>query len=93
MISLADRVVKVAGITTRPDEAWMARNLTDWEGGALQGKQYLITNRDTKLLVRFEFVSGRRESSLNGGLGSILLNNSIFEQRGNAAIVKRKEGR
>ena len=49
----------------------MARNLTDWEGGALQGKQYLITNRDTKLLVRFEFVSGRRESSLNGGLGSV----------------------
>jgi hypothetical protein len=32
VIGLADRVVKVAGITTRPDEAWMlqmARNLTD----------------------------------------------------------------
>ena len=32
VISLADRVVKIAGITTRPDEAWMlqmARNLTD----------------------------------------------------------------
>jgi hypothetical protein len=32
VISLADRVVQVAGITPRPDEAWMpqaARNLID----------------------------------------------------------------
>src|ERR1700692_1564504 len=32
LISLADRAVKIAGITTRPDEAWMlqiARNVTD----------------------------------------------------------------
>jgi putative transposase len=56
VISLADRVVKVAGITTRPDEAWMlqmARNLTDCGGGALQGKQYLIIDRDTKYSEQF----------------------------------------
>ncbi len=56
VISLADRVVKVAGITTRPDEAWMlqkARNLTDCAGGALQGKQYLIIDRDTKYSEQF----------------------------------------
>ena len=56
VISLADRVVKVAGITTRPDEAWMlqmARNLTDCVGGALQRKQYLIIDRDTKYSDQF----------------------------------------
>jgi Integrase core domain. len=56
VISLADRVVKVAGITTRPDEAWMlqmARNLTDSQGGALQAKQYLIIDRDTKYSEQF----------------------------------------
>jgi putative transposase len=34
VISLADRVVKIAGITTRPGEAWMlqvGRNLSDEE--------------------------------------------------------------
>ena len=38
VISLIDRGVHIAGITTRPDEAWMlqvARNLTDEQGGAL----------------------------------------------------------
>lgn len=36
VISLADRVVHIAAITTRPDEAWMlqaGRNLTDSERG------------------------------------------------------------
>ena len=36
VISLVDRVVQIAGITTRPDEAWMlqvARNLVDEETG------------------------------------------------------------
>ena len=51
MISLADRVVKIAGITTRPDEAWMlqiARNETDSQAGALHAKRYLIIDLDTK---------------------------------------------
>jgi putative transposase len=38
MISLADRVVKIAGITTRPDEPWMvqiARNEIDSQSSTL----------------------------------------------------------
>src|ERR1700704_6623626 len=42
-ISLADRVVNVVGITTRPDEGWIlqiARNVTDSQAGALHSKRY-----------------------------------------------------
>ena len=56
VMSLADRVVGMAGITTRPDEAWMlqaGRNLTDCEGGALRAKQYLIIDRDSKYTAQF----------------------------------------
>jgi hypothetical protein len=56
MISLADRVVKIAGITTRPDESWMlqiARNVTDSQVGALHAKRYLIIDRDTKYSEQF----------------------------------------
>jgi len=56
VISLADRVVHVVGITTRPDERWMlqaARNMVDEGGGALIGKRYLILDRDTKYSKRF----------------------------------------
>src|SRR6266436_4124782 len=45
VISLADRVVNIAGITTRPDDSWMlqiARNETDSAAGALHSKRYLI---------------------------------------------------
>jgi len=48
---IADRVVDIVGITTRPDEAWMlqaSRNLTDSESGAMRGKRYLILDQDTK---------------------------------------------
>src|ERR1700687_4979684 len=51
VISLADRAVQIAGITTRPDEAWMlqvARNLVDEEAAVLRGKRYLIIYRDRK---------------------------------------------
>ena len=51
VISLADRVVDIAGITTRPDESWMlqiARNMTDAQSGALRSKRYLIIDRDAK---------------------------------------------
>jgi len=64
VISIADRVVHVAGITNRPDEAWMlqiGRNLLDAEGGALAGKRYLIVDRDTKYSKRF------RDSIAEGG--------------------------
>jgi hypothetical protein len=48
VMSLADRVVSIAGITTRPDESWMlqiARNVTDSQSGALHAKRYLIIDR------------------------------------------------
>src|ERR1700680_5138529 len=54
--SLVDRVVQIAGITTRPDEAWMlqvARNLVDEEAGVLHAKRYLIIDRDTKYSDQF----------------------------------------
>jgi transposase InsO family protein len=60
VIGLADRVVHVAGITTRPHEAWMlqvGRNLLDDAEGVLRGKRYLIIDRDSKYSLRFrEFV-------------------------------------
>src|SRR5437870_9552900 len=55
-ISLAYRVVKTAGITTRSDESWMlqiARNVTDSQAGALHSKRYLIIDRDTKYSEQF----------------------------------------
>ena len=68
VISLADRVVHIAGITTRPDESWMlqiARNVTDAQSGALYAKRYLIIDRDTKYSKRFrELVEeGQRRQS------------------------------
>jgi transposase InsO family protein len=56
VMSLADRVVAIAGITTRPTEAWMlqaGRNVTDCESGALRAKQYLIIDRDSKYTDQF----------------------------------------
>jgi transposase InsO family protein len=56
VISLADRVVSIVGITTRPDESWMlqiARNVSDSQSGALRAKRYLITDRDTKYSPQF----------------------------------------
>ena len=56
VISLADRVVDIVGITTIPDEAWtlqVGRNLVDAESGAMRGKGYLILDRDTKYTDQF----------------------------------------
>ena len=56
VISLADRIVKVAGITSRPDESWMlqiARNVTDPQVGAMHTKRYLMIDRDTKYSEQF----------------------------------------
>ena len=56
VISLRDRLVEIAGITTRPDESWilqMGRNLTDSEDGGLRAKKYLIIDRDTKYTEQF----------------------------------------
>ena len=56
VISIADRVVDIAGITTRPDEMWMlqvGRTVVDDESGALTSKRYLIVDRDTKYTEQF----------------------------------------
>jgi putative transposase len=61
VMSLADRVVRIVGITTRPDESWMlqiARNITDAQSGALHAKRYLITDRDTKYSEQFRRLIG-----------------------------------
>jgi putative transposase len=50
-MDIANRAVKIAGITPHPDSRWMtqiARNLTDLDDGFLRGKRYLILDRDTK---------------------------------------------
>jgi hypothetical protein len=49
-IDIANRAVKIAGITRHPDSRWMtqiARNLTDLNDGFLRDKRYLILDRDT----------------------------------------------
>jgi len=56
VISLADRIVQILGVTARPDEVWMlqiGRGLTDTESGALRAKRYLIIDRDTKYTEQF----------------------------------------
>jgi putative transposase len=56
VMSLADRVVTIAGITTRLGESWMlqvGRNLIDSQSGALHSKRYLIIDRDTKYSQQF----------------------------------------
>ena len=61
VISLADRIVHIAGITTRPDESWMlqiGRNVIDSQSGALRAKRYLIIDRDTKYSEQFRRLIG-----------------------------------
>ena len=56
VIELASRRVQIAGITTSPDESWMrtvACNLTNYEDGFLNGKRYLIHDRDAKFCAKF----------------------------------------
>jgi putative transposase len=55
-MELKSRRVHFAGCTTNPHEAWMkqmARELTNHEDGFLQGKRYLIMDRDTKFSNSF----------------------------------------
>ena len=56
VLDLATRTVKIAGITSRPDEAWMmqmVRNLTDVEEPFLRRTRFLIMDRDTKYSAAF----------------------------------------
>jgi transposase InsO family protein len=59
VMELKTRRVNFAGCTTHPSEAWMktiARELTNHEDGFLNGKQYLIMDRDTKFCASFRAV-------------------------------------
>ena len=50
------RRVEIAGVTPLPHEAWMqqiARNITMEEWGFLEGRRYLIPDRDTKCTNAF----------------------------------------
>jgi transposase InsO family protein len=61
-IDLASRTVKIAGITTHPQETWMmqmARNLTDAEEPFLRRTRFLIMDRDTKYSAAFRAVLTR----------------------------------
>ena len=56
VMELKTRRVHFAGCTTSPHEAWMkqvARELTNHEDGFLNGKRYLIMDRDTKFCQTF----------------------------------------
>lgn len=59
VIDVATRCVYVAGTTTNPNSEWMAqiaRNLTDSENGFLNGKRFLIIDRDAKYSPRLKSV-------------------------------------
>jgi transposase InsO family protein len=56
VMELATRRVHFAGSTTGPDEGWIkqvARNLTDAEEGSLNGKRFVLMDRDTKFCEAF----------------------------------------
>ncbi len=55
-MELKSRRVHLAGYTTTPNEAWMkqaARELANFEDGFLNGKRYLIMDRDRKFCPSF----------------------------------------
>src|SRR5476649_654841 len=70
VMELATRRVHFAGSTTGPDEAWMkqvARNLTVAEEGFLNGKRYVLMDRDAKFCEPF------RKSLHDAGIESVRL--------------------
>ena len=70
VMELRTRRVHFAGCTTSPDEPWMkqiARELTNFEDGFLNGKQYLIMDRDKKFCPKFQ------EILKNEGVEPVLL--------------------
>jgi putative transposase len=55
-IELSTRRIIIVGITPGPNEVWMmqaGRNLTDADDGFLDGKRFLILDRDTKYSAAF----------------------------------------
>jgi transposase InsO family protein len=58
-MELATRRVHFAGSTANPEEAWMkqvARNLTDAEDGFLNGKCYILMDRDAKFSAAYRAI-------------------------------------
>jgi putative transposase len=56
VMELATRRVQFAGCTCNPDGPWMkqiAKNLTACDDGFLNGKKYLLMDRDTKFTAEF----------------------------------------
>jgi hypothetical protein len=56
VMKLKTRTVEIVGITSQPDENWMARvarNLTDADDGFLRGMEYLILDRDPLYTAAF----------------------------------------
>jgi putative transposase len=56
VMELATRRVHFAGSTTNPDQGWMkqiARNRTDAEDGFLNGKRYILMDRDAKFSATY----------------------------------------
>lgn len=57
-IQIKTKKVIIPGITTHPNDNWMAqvaRNLTDWDG-ELKNAKYLIHDRDTKYSAKFDAI-------------------------------------
>lgn len=70
VMEVATRRVHFAGCTTSPEEAWMkqvARNLTAADDGFLQGKEYILMDRDSK------FSAGFRKLLAEAGIEPVLL--------------------
>jgi hypothetical protein len=66
-MEFATRRLTCGGVTAHPDGAWMqqvARNLTDAISGFLNGKKYLIIERD--VLFHANFVTGGVKCSHDG---------------------------
>lgn len=69
-IEVGSRRVHLAGITPQPDEGWMmqvARNVTMAGLGFLEGKRYLVHDRDSKFSAAF------RATIRSGGVRSVRL--------------------
>ena len=61
VMELATRRVHFAGSTANPEVAWMkqvARNLTDAEDGFLNGKRYILMDRDAKFSAAYRSILG-----------------------------------
>ena len=70
VMELKTRRIHFAGCTANPHEAWMkqaARELTNYEDGFLNGKRYLVMDRDEKFSAAF------REILASSGVKSVRL--------------------